>query len=117
MRATSADAAKRRRFLRENWARGSRILGYDSPSQEATYKIVVNHEGQYSLWPAGRANPLGWSDAGKGGTREECLPHIEALWTDMRPLSLRKAMDEPGRVRVDAPRPGSGPVRGAGSGP
>jgi MbtH protein len=62
--------------------------------REAVYKVVVNHEEQYSLWPAERENPLGWSDAGKVGSREECLAHIEAVWTDMRPLSLRKAMDE-----------------------
>jgi MbtH protein len=55
----------------------------------------VNHEEQYSLWLADRDPPAGWCDAGKVGTREECLAHIEAVWTDMRPLSLRRAMDEP----------------------
>jgi MbtH protein len=56
-------------------------------------KVVVNHEGQYSIWPADRENPLGWEDGGKVGTKEECLAHIEQVWTDMRPLSLQKAMD------------------------
>lgn len=65
-----------------------------STSTETVYKVVVNHEEQYSLWPADREPPLGWRDAGKAGTREECLAHIEEVWTDMRPLSLRKAMDE-----------------------
>ncbi len=57
------------------------------------YKVVVNQEEQYSLWPVARENPLGWRDAGKVGTRAECLAHIDAVWTDMRPLSLRAAMD------------------------
>jgi MbtH protein len=63
-------------------------------SDESRYKVVVNHEEQYSIWPSDRGNPAGWTDEGKVGTREECLAHIESVWTDMRPLSLRKAMDE-----------------------
>jgi MbtH protein len=55
----------------------------------AVYKVVVNHESQYSIWPAMRDNPGGWSDVGTAGTREECLGWIEAHWTDMRPLSVR----------------------------
>jgi MbtH protein len=55
----------------------------------ATYKVVVNHEEQYSIWPIDRENALGWRDAGKSGTKEECLAHIKEVWTDMRPLSLR----------------------------
>lgn len=58
------------------------------------YKVVVNHEEQYSIWPADRENPLGWSDAGKTGRKDECLSHIAEIWTDMRPLSLRKKMEE-----------------------
>ena len=58
------------------------------------YKVVVNHEEQYSIWPADRENPLGWNDAGKQGTKAECLAHIKEVWTDMRPLSLRKQMEE-----------------------
>jgi MbtH protein len=54
------------------------------------YKVVMNHEEQYSIWLAERPNPLGWADAGKCGRREECLAYIEQVWTDMRPLSLRK---------------------------
>jgi len=57
------------------------------------YKAVVNHEEQYSIWPAERGNPLGWSDAGKVGTKQECLDFIKEVWTDMRPLSLRKQME------------------------
>ena len=57
------------------------------------FRVVVNHEEQYSLWPSDREAPAGWSDAGKVGTREECLAHIESVWTDMRPLACG-AMDE-----------------------
>lgn len=57
------------------------------------YKVVLNHEEQYSIWPVDRENALGWRDEGKTGTKEECLAHIEEVWTDMRPLSLRKKMD------------------------
>jgi len=59
-----------------------------------TYKVVINHEEQYSIWPADRENALGWQDAGKEGTKKECLAHIDAVWTDMRPLSLRKHMEK-----------------------
>jgi MbtH protein len=59
-----------------------------SPEEEF-YRVVVNHEEQYSIWAADRPVPLGWSDAGKTGTRDECLAHIEQVWTDMRPLSVR----------------------------
>ena len=57
------------------------------------YKVVMNHEEQYSIWPADRENALGWNDAGKTGTKEECLAYIKEVWTDMRPLSLRKKME------------------------
>jgi MbtH protein len=56
------------------------------------YKVVVNHEEQYSIWPADRANPLGWRDAGAQGVKAECLAYIEQIWLDMRPLSLRQRM-------------------------
>ena len=57
------------------------------------YKVVLNHEEQYSIWPADRENALGWTDAGKAGTKQECLDYIKEVWTDMRPLSLRKHME------------------------
>jgi MbtH protein len=69
----------------------------DQQAEDATlYKVVLNHEEQYSIWPADRENPPGWSDAGKTGLKEECLSYIEQVWTDMRPLSLRKRMTETG---------------------
>jgi MbtH protein len=58
------------------------------------YRVVVNHEEQYSIWPADRDNPAGWNDAGKSGTKSECLEYVKEVWTDMRPLSLRKQMDK-----------------------
>jgi MbtH protein len=58
------------------------------------YKVVVNHEEQYSIWPADRENALGWNDAGKTGPKAECLAYIKEVWTDMRPLSLRKKMEQ-----------------------
>ena len=67
----------------------------DDEREDATvYKVVINPEEQYSIWPADRENPLGWRDAGKSGSKDECLAHIKEVWTDMRPLSLRKAMEE-----------------------
>ncbi len=60
------------------------------------YKVVVNDEEQYSIWPADRENAPGWRDAGKQGTKEECLAHVNEVWTDMRPLSLRRHMAEQG---------------------
>ena len=57
------------------------------------YKVVINHEEQYSIWPADRSNPLGWNDAGFTGTKSECLGYINTVWTDMRPLSLRLHME------------------------
>lgn len=58
------------------------------------YKVVANDEDQYSIWPADRENALGWHDAGKTGPKNECLAYIKEVWTDMRPLSLRKKMDQ-----------------------
>jgi len=58
------------------------------------YKVVVNHEEQYSIWPAERENPPGWRDGGKSGNKEECLAYIKEVWTDIRPLSLRMKMED-----------------------
>lgn len=57
------------------------------------YKVVKNHEEQYSIWPLRKPNPAGWVDGGKSGSKDECLSFIRDVWTDMRPLSLRQAMD------------------------
>ena len=66
----------------------------DDQTEDLTiYKVVINHEEQYSIWPAHKQNPLGWNDVGKSGPKAECLEYIDEVWTDMRPLSLRKKMD------------------------
>lgn len=54
------------------------------------YRVVLNDEGQYSIWSNHRQNPRGWKDAGKGGTKAECLMYIKEVWIDMRPRSLRE---------------------------
>ena len=71
-------------------------MSLNDPDREDTtiYKVVINHEEQYSIWPADRENAPGWQDAGKVGTKAECLEYIKEVWTDMRPLSLRKRMEE-----------------------
>jgi len=65
----------------------------DEREDTTTYRVVVNHEEQYSIWPVDRDLPLGWRDGGKVGPKPECLAYINEVWTDMRPLSLRKKMD------------------------
>ena len=65
----------------------------DDSEDTATYRVVVNHEEQYSIWLADREIPLGWSAVGTEGPRADCLAYIREVWTDMRPLSLRKRMD------------------------
>jgi len=60
-----------------------------SDEDRTIYKVVMNHEEQYSIWPVERDNALGWSDAGLRGTKEECLEYIKEVWTEMRPRSLR----------------------------
>jgi MbtH protein len=57
-----------------------------------TYKVVRNDEQQFSIWPQGRENALGWVDVEVVGSKDECLAYIKDNWTDMRPLSLRKRM-------------------------
>lgn len=61
---------------------------------EELYKVVVNEEEQYSIWPLDRGVPAGWKEAGKNGTRAECLAYIEEIWTDLRPTSLRRKMED-----------------------
>jgi MbtH protein len=66
---------------------------FDDDNDKRAYKVLVNHEEQYSLWPAEKENPAGWREAGRDGNKEECLQFVREVWTDMRPLSLRQAMD------------------------
>ncbi len=66
----------------------------ENETSEITYLVVVNHEEQYSIWPDYKAIPGGWRTVGKTGNKDECLAYIKEVWTDMRPLSLRKLMDQ-----------------------
>ena len=66
----------------------------DEHEDDRVYKVVINHEEQYSIWLAQREAPLGWTEVGKSGSKAECLAYINETWSDMRPLSLRKAMEE-----------------------
>ena len=68
-------------------------MSSEDREDDTIYKVVVNHEEQYSIWPADREIPAGWRDAGKSGPKAECLAWVKEVWTDMRPLSLRQAMD------------------------
>lgn len=69
-------------------------MSWDDKEDNTTYNVVVNHEEQYSIWPVDKEIPLGWKAVGKSGKKQECLDHIKEVWTDMRPLSLRKKMEE-----------------------
>ncbi len=69
-------------------------MNSDSMEDTTTYRVVVNHEEQYSIWPSEKKLPLGWTATGTTGSRTECLAHIKEIWIDMRPLSLRLKMDQ-----------------------
>lgn len=71
-------------------------MATDTTGQDdaTVYKVVVNHEEQYSIWPDYKEIPLGWRHAGTTGNKVQCLAYIKEVWTDMRPLSLRKKMEE-----------------------
>ena len=60
---------------------------------DASYRVLVNHEGQHSLWPAAQPVPDGWPVAHDTDSRASCLEYIEENWTDMRPKSLIEAQD------------------------
>ena len=65
----------------------------EDTDRDTLYTVVMNEEEQYSIWPASRELPPGWTKNGPTGPKAECLAHIKTVWTDMRPLSLRKQMD------------------------
>jgi MbtH protein len=68
----------------------------DDEEDTRTYTVVMNHEEQYSIWFSNKPIPAGWHAVGKEGNKSECLAYIDEVWTDMRPLSLRKSMAERG---------------------
>ncbi len=76
-------------------------MARNEEDQAITYLVVMNHEEQYSIWPAHKAAPQGWRAVGKDGTKQECLDYIAHAWTDMRPASLRTQIEEMTRVAPD----------------
>jgi uncharacterized protein YbdZ (MbtH family) len=82
-------------------------MSWNDPDKEDTsiYKVVVNHEEQYSIWPEYKESPLGWNEVGKVGLKAECLAYIKEVWTDMRPLSLRRKMEEMAKNPPPPPPP------------
>jgi MbtH protein len=73
-------------------------MAADDEEDNRIYTVVMNHEEQYSIWFADRELPAGWTAVGVTGPKQECLDHIEKVWTDMRPLSLRQAIAAAGRT-------------------
>jgi MbtH protein len=65
----------------------------DGSRAETIYKVVVNHEEQYSIWPADRENAAGWTDAGPTGGKDECLAHVERLRSKAQPGFVRGRMN------------------------
>ena len=65
---------------------------FDDP--DGTFKVLVNDEGQHSLWPSFAEVPAGWTVAHADDTRAACLEYVEQHWTDLRPASLVRAMNE-----------------------
>jgi uncharacterized protein YbdZ (MbtH family) len=82
-------------------------MSWHDPDKEdnTIYKVVVNHEEQYSIWPEYKKNPQGWNAVGKFGPKAECLAYIKDVWTDMRPLSLRTKMEEMAKNPPPPPPP------------
>ncbi|EIJ47611.1 MbtH-like protein [Herbaspirillum sp. GW103] len=66
--------------------------------EDGVFRVLVNEEEQYCLWPDYKSIPGGWRDAGVSGSKQVCLQHIETVWTDMRPRSLREFMQGPGQA-------------------
>lgn len=65
---------------------------HEDQEDNTTYTVVINHEEQYSIWPDYKVIPDGWTAVGKTGNKQVCLDYIKEVWTDMRPLSLRRQM-------------------------
>ncbi|MGW0709707.1 MbtH family protein [Streptomyces sp. NPDC002643] len=68
-------------------------MANDTQTDDVEYTVVVNHEEQYSIWFVDKEIPEGWREVGRRGPKAECLSYIEEVWTDMRPLSLRRQME------------------------
>jgi MbtH protein len=80
-------------------ATGSVTTGSGKPAGVSDrLQVVVNDEEQYSTWPAHKVPPAGWRGVSYEGSREECLAYIEKIWTDMRPLSVRRQLGQAPRA-------------------
>lgn len=71
-------------------------MAWDDEEDNTIYQVVKNHEEQYSIWPDYKQIPGGWETVGEKGLKQDCLEYIKEVWTDMRPLSLRKHMQQAG---------------------
>jgi MbtH protein len=71
--------------------------------EDGEYLVLINDEGQYSLWRTFKAVPAGWTVVGPSGARKDCLAYIERHWTDMRPASLIERMKRDAAQRADPP--------------
>ena len=69
-------------------------MAFEDGDEKTVYLVLINDEEQYSLWPKYKAVPPGWRAVGKDGTKSECSQYVDEVWTDMRPLSLRKRMEQ-----------------------
>lgn len=68
-------------------------MSIENQDSKTLYEVVSNNEGQYSVWPSGKAIPLGWNKSGEQGCKDKCLEYIRNTWSDMRPCSLKEKMD------------------------
>jgi uncharacterized protein YbdZ (MbtH family)/microcystin-dependent protein len=96
------EEASRQAAAAEQARREAEAAAREAEEAKRRYRVIVNVEEQYSIWPADQALPQGWRDAGKEGVRQECLDYIAQVWTDMRPLSVRKRAEEEERLRKAA---------------
>ena len=79
-------------------------MSIEDGEDRTPYQVVINLEQQYSIWPADRDPPEGWTAVGKRGSKAECLAYVDEVWVDMRPASVRRHMEE-----MEAARRAEGP--------
>jgi MbtH protein len=76
-------------------------MSWDDEDDKSLHTVVVNHEEEYSTWWADREPPPGWQRVGEPRTQKECLAWIDEHWTDQRPLSLRRQMEQEARRQAE----------------
>jgi MbtH protein len=79
----------------------------DEIEDTTVYTVVIDEEERYSIWPEYRKIPPGWKAVGKTGLKPECLAYIKEVWTDMRPLSLRRHMESQTESQMQATKANS----------